>query len=109
MQGLVTFARCQTNKETGAVYANVIYLPMNSSLDKNDEAGLRGIEVRSDPAPALELIKAIKIAGPVVCELELEPQVFGKNQSLQLRAAKVVAQSDKIGFTPEGIRQRKSA
>jgi hypothetical protein len=110
MLGLVQFARSNTNKDTGAVYSSVEFIPLTPSPAENvDEAGYRSISVRSAVEPCLALRKAIRESGPLVAELELVPMIFGKTQTLELRAAKLVAPLDKLAFTVGGIRVKSQA
>lgn len=108
MLGLVVFARSNTNSETGAVYSNVHYLPLTAAgKDRKDEAGLRPIELRSDVEPCLQIREVLWQKGPVVCELEVVPEIFGRSQSLRLTAVKVMATCDRVRLTVNGIEQMK--
>lgn len=107
MLGLVLYARSNTNKDTGAVYANVSFLPLQATKERKDEAGSRPIEVRSDVTPCHQLREVLWEKGPVVADLELIPEVFGKSQSLRLTGVKVLVACDRVRLTPNGVEQMK--
>lgn len=108
MKGLVIYASSRMSTETGAVYADVSFLPLTS--DENaSSVGFKPISVRSVPKVAEQLRELIRGAGPHVCELDLVPLVFGKQQSLELRDAKVLVACNQVSLTAKEIMLRKAA
>lgn len=107
MKALVLYAssRDAVNDAGASVtYSNVAVIPLEATAaDRKDEAGFRPMELRANREPAIQLREAIRSAGPLVCELDLVPQIFGKNQSLQLVAAQPLARLEQLKLTPTRI------
>lgn len=112
MKALVLWATSRgTTNDAGAVvvYSNVAFQSLTAKNDEKNEAGYRPVEVRANQGVAEQLREAIRSQGPLVCDLELIPQIFGKQQSLQLVAATAIAKLDQINYGPQAITVKKAA
>lgn len=108
MKALVVYASSRMAADTGAIYADVSFLPMTSD-ETASGVGFKPISVRSVPKVAEQLRELIRGAGPHICELDLVPLVFGKQQSLELRDAKVLVPCAQVALTAKEIVLRKAA
>lgn len=107
MQAVVLWAssRDTTNdKGENVNYSNVAVIPLEAAKDdRKAEGGYRPIEFRCDRDTAISLRDAVRSAGPLVAELELVPEIFGKMQSLRCTSAKAIAKLEQVKITPRSI------
>lgn len=109
MQVLVTYASCRESaKKPGTFYPNVEYVQLAGvDKQKRDEAGWKTLAIRAEASVAMQLMEVLKTTGPVVCDVDLQPLIFGQNKDLMIVAARPLATADKVIITAQGFTARK--